>query len=172
MRPLCKLLSETGGYTILPYLFNLWDRSKRKRGTRLERALDARNWIVGSRCPRESLVTMLDHTREHRVAKIPRSPFYEDEFMEGKYLHLRRYFLFPESRKTGGLSRATSLLYVVETTRACIFLNMLIYTITYSSCFLLLPLPLPLLSLFFFFLFHAENEGRNWSLPIISNNFY
>lgn len=149
-------------YTILPYLFNLWDRSKRKRATRLERALDARNCIVGSRRPRMPSLQRSIIRGNTVLQKFLARLFYEDEFMEGKCLHLRRYFLFPESRKTGGLSRATSLLYVVETTRACIFLNMLIYTITYSSCFL--PPSPSLFSFFFSFFFFISHRKRRKEL--------
>lgn len=102
----------------------------------LERALDARNCIVAPRCPSNvSLQCSIMSVVLQKIPRPPRVPFYEDEFMEGKYLH-RRYFLFPAVAKLH--ASHVALLYVVETTRACIFLNMLIYTITYSSCFFLL----------------------------------
>ena len=41
-----------------------------------------------------------------KIPRPPRVPFYEDEFMEGKYLH-RRYFLFPAVAKLAVGSRAS-----------------------------------------------------------------
>lgn len=131
----------------------------------LERALDARNCIVAPRCPSNvSLQCSIMSVVLQKIPRPPRVPFYEDEFMEGKYLH-RRYFLFPAVAKLH--ASHVALLYVVETTRACIFLNMLIYTITYSSCFFL-PFfsPSP-----FFFYIEWRKELVGLVLPIISN-FY
>lgn len=117
---------------------------------RLERALDARNCIIAQRCPSNislqcSIISVLQ------------------EFLALAFLFTRTN-LWKGNTSTGVISfflesqnwwwalalhaSHVALFYVVETTRACIFLNMLIYTITYSSCFFL----------FFFFLCRME-EG-------------
>lgn len=147
MRPSCKLSSGNGctattTYTILPYLFNLWDRSKRK-------------WATG--CSSEHLM--------HGIALLrrdaPRMSRYNARSWAlfcKKFLALLAFLFTRTNLWKGNISTGVisfflqsqnwrwalalhashvALLYVVETTRACIFLNMLIYTITYSSCFFL-----------------------------------
>lgn len=95
---------ERNGCTvgILPYLFNLWDRSKRKWGS-------SEHLMRGIALLRPSNISLqCSIISGNRVARIPRPrvPFYEDEFMEGKYLH-RRYFLFPRVAKLVVGSRAS-----------------------------------------------------------------
>lgn len=103
MRPLCKLSSETGVQLVFFHICLIYGIEVNGSEAR------ASTWCAElhycAAMPLEYLVTMLDHKRVARIPR-PRVPFYEDEFMEGKYLH-RRYFLFPRVAKLVVGSRAS-----------------------------------------------------------------
>lgn len=177
MRPSCKLSSGNGctattTYTILPYLFNLWDRSKRKWGTGCSSehlmhgiALLRRDAPRMSRYNARSWALFCKKFLALLAFLFTRTNLWKGNISTG----VISFFLQSQNWRWALALHAShvALLYVVETTRACIFLNMLIYTITYSSCFFL-PFfsPSP-----FFFYIEWRKELVGLVLPIISN-FY
>lgn len=148
MRPSCKLSSGNGctattTYTILPYLFNLWDRSKRKWGTGCSSehlmhgiALLRRDAPRMSRYNARSWALFCKKFLALLAFLFTRTNLWKGNISTG----VISFFLQSQNWRWALALHAShvALLYVVETTRACIFLNMLIYTITYSSCFFLL----------------------------------
>lgn len=148
MRPSCKLSSGNGctattTYTILPYLFNLWDRSKRKWGTGCSSehlmhgiALLRRDAPRMSRYNARSWALFCKKFLALLAFLFTRTNLWKGNISTG----VISFFLQSQNWRWALALHAShvALLYVVETTRVCIFLNMLIYTITYSSCFFLL----------------------------------